>query len=247
MICNPSTGESLTLPEVSTKGMDKRSYFRGYDPIQKQFKVLCVAWYISNVYNLPQDHRVMTLGNAEDLWRIIKFCRPHYPLHNTICINGVLYYLAKLSVDSRMTMVVSFDVKSEIFSFIDMDEAMSISYSSYTFINYKGKLGLVRFTGWYQRDLEMFILEDVGEHIWSNHTYQLPLLWKSINERTELHIVGITGTCDIVLSAYFVTDPLYVFYYNLDRKALTISEIRGFNKEFQNLRVYTFQDYAENV
>lgn len=33
VICNPSTGESLTLPEVSTKGIDKRSYFIGYDPI----------------------------------------------------------------------------------------------------------------------------------------------------------------------------------------------------------------------
>ncbi|KAH0873298.1 hypothetical protein HID58_070660 [Brassica napus] len=152
VICNPSTGESLTLPEVSTERIDKRSYFIGYDPIQQQFK------------------------------------------------HDFLYYLAYISMISRVTTIVRFGVKSEVFSFIDMDEGMSISSSSCTLINYKG---------WIERDLEMFILEDVGKHIWS-HTYELSLLWKSKNESTELHIVGVTGTCDIVFSPYFLSDPLYV-------------------------------------
>ncbi|CAF2057184.1 unnamed protein product [Brassica oleracea var. botrytis] len=120
-----------------------------------------------------------------------------------------LYYLAYISMISRVTTIVRFGVKSEVFSFIDMDEGMSISSSSCTLINYKGKLGLVHLTGWIERDLEMFILEDVGKHIWS-HTYELSLLWKSKNESTELHIVGVTGTCDIVFSPYFLSDPLYV-------------------------------------
>ena len=58
----------------------------------------------------------------------------------------------------------------------------------------------------------------------------------------------MTGTSDIVLSLYYLSDLFYVFYYNVERKALTRVEIQGF-QEVKRLRprVYTFQDYAEDV
>lgn len=39
---SPSTGESLTLSKVKTQRVGVRSLF-GYDPIDKQFKVLCMT------------------------------------------------------------------------------------------------------------------------------------------------------------------------------------------------------------
>ncbi|ESQ30032.1 hypothetical protein EUTSA_v10012359mg [Eutrema salsugineum] len=248
MICNPITGESITLPEVRMERIDKRSYFIGYDPIKKQFKVLCMTWYYSKVHNIPQEHRVMTLGNGKHIWRKTKCCRPHYPLDNVICFNGVLYYCSGscgLSSNSAVTMIVCFDVRSEIFSFIDKDEAMSIYYSC-TLINYKGKLGVAKFTYGFHRFLELWILEDAGKHKWSKIIYEFSPLWKSIFDETSVHIIGLTGTGDIVFSAYFLSDPFYVFYYNLDSKTLTRTEIQGFEK-FQNHRVYIFQEYVENV
>ncbi|XP_024006078.1 F-box protein At1g53790 [Eutrema salsugineum] len=141
--------------------------------------------------------------------------------------------------------VVCFDVRSEIFSFIDKDEAMSIYYSC-TLINYKGKLGVAKFTYGFHRFLELWILEDAGKHKWSKIIYEFSPLWKSIFDETSVHIIGLTGTGDIVFSAYFLSDPFYVFYYNLDSKTLTRTEIQGFEK-FQNHRVYIFQEYVENV
>ncbi|CAN6974776.1 unnamed protein product [Brassica rapa subsp. trilocularis] len=43
VLCNPSTGQKIPLPKVRAKNNELRS-FLGYDPIEKQFKVLCMTW-----------------------------------------------------------------------------------------------------------------------------------------------------------------------------------------------------------
>ncbi|CAN6838510.1 unnamed protein product [Brassica oleracea var. botrytis] len=43
VICNPRTRQSFTLPRMNTrKGCEVRSFF-GYDPVEKQFKVLSMT------------------------------------------------------------------------------------------------------------------------------------------------------------------------------------------------------------
>lgn len=42
VLCNPSTGQHVHLPKVKAKNKDFRS-FLGYDPIENQFKVLCMT------------------------------------------------------------------------------------------------------------------------------------------------------------------------------------------------------------
>ncbi|KAL1197019.1 F-box protein [Cardamine amara subsp. amara] len=231
VIYNPSMGETLTLPEGKTERTEKRINFIGYDPIGKQLKVLSMTWYPFNIYNVPQEHRVMTLGNGKLLWREIVFCMPHYPLDDGICINGVLYYQAAINSGSMVSMIVCFDVRSEELSFIGIDEGGMFKNASctYTLINYKGKLGVVK-----MEHLELWVLEDIRKHNWSKHDYKLPSLYG---------IVGMTVTCDIVFSPYFLSDPFYFYYYNLERETFTRIEIQGF-KEFVQCRVYTFLDYV---
>ncbi|CAN7014954.1 unnamed protein product, partial [Brassica oleracea var. botrytis] len=157
-----------------------------------------------------------------------------------ICIDGVLYYLAASEVDY---MIVYFNVRSEKFSYIKIDDE-STTGGACTLINYEGKLGGVEFTDIDRRNLRLWLVEQdhAGKYKWSSNIYELTL------SLANFYIVGMTGASDIVLSPYHLLDPFYVFYYNVERKALTRVEIQGFQK-FKRLRprVYTFQDYVEDV
>ncbi|XP_020880035.1 F-box protein At3g47030-like isoform X2 [Arabidopsis lyrata subsp. lyrata] len=118
MICNPSTGESkyISLPSAKTKRVKMRPYF-GYDPIDQLFKVLCVS----------SDYvcRVSTLGTKEVMstWRKVECSISHQPLHSEICMDGILYYLAKCMGSGTPTpyMVVAFDVRLERFKFLPVE------------------------------------------------------------------------------------------------------------------------------
>ncbi|CAG7875331.1 unnamed protein product, partial [Brassica rapa] len=89
VVSNPVTGESIFLPEVKSKNINIQMIpFLGYDPINKQFKVLCVKF--GDVPNTSGDHQILTLGNnKKHLWRTT-LCKPHYPKSNGICIDGIL-------------------------------------------------------------------------------------------------------------------------------------------------------------
>ncbi|KAF2601908.1 hypothetical protein F2Q70_00026866 [Brassica cretica] len=133
--------------------------------------------------------------------------------------------------------------RSEKFSYIKIDDE-STTGGACTLINYEGKLGGVEFTDIDRRNLRLWLVEQdhAGKYKWSSNIYELTL------SLANFYIVGMTGASDIVLSPYHLLDPFYVFYYNVERKALTRVEIQGFQK-FKRLRprVYTFQDYLEDV
>lgn len=63
LICNPSTGQYLTLPKVNTKKEGVNSFF-GYDPVDKQFKVLCTTQSDIGMLRF-REHQVLTLGTEE--------------------------------------------------------------------------------------------------------------------------------------------------------------------------------------
>ncbi|EFH67592.1 hypothetical protein ARALYDRAFT_891482 [Arabidopsis lyrata subsp. lyrata] len=76
VICNPSTGQHLLLPKVRAKNVDLRSFF-GYDPIEKQFKVLCMTVTIYRRQTSSKEHQVLTLGKGKLSWRKIECLIPH--------------------------------------------------------------------------------------------------------------------------------------------------------------------------
>ncbi|CAA7054684.1 unnamed protein product [Microthlaspi erraticum] len=140
VFCNPVTGEFITLPklllkdkstlpQVKAKSSNPNTEAKarisriclGYDPISKQFKVLCV---ISSRGGGPNTHQVLTLESGKRLWRRIE-CQFHFTeshrMFDEICINGVLYFRAKMRQSS---VIVCFDVRSEKFSFINLDKDM---------------------------------------------------------------------------------------------------------------------------
>ncbi|CAA7018475.1 unnamed protein product [Microthlaspi erraticum] len=238
VICNPVTGESINLPPLKAAGA-KKSFF-GYDPINKEFKVLCTTWSRNGQLN---THRVLTLGTGKRLWRWVE-CNQRYSIrsgvhfYREIWINGVLYYGADIG---RWCMIVCFDFSSEKFRFVKLHEEMSDG----TLINYKGKLGALE-----ERMCEvvLWVVEEVaGEHKWCK---RISVLLNSHDEmQRRLNVVGMTGGCEIVFSLYSRPKPFCIVYYNIERKTFTRVNIEGF-EEFhahRTNRITTFLDYVENM
>ncbi|KAL1222408.1 putative F-box protein [Cardamine amara subsp. amara] len=157
VICNTCTGQHITLPDVTAKDSFLRRFF-GYDPIGKQFKVLSSS---------EEHYQVLTLGTRELSWRKIECSLKHYPRPeiNGIYINGVLYYIAFAWIERFTMTIVCFDVRSEKFSFIEIEKTMPL-----TLINYKGKLGVLLCFDYGSSLAEVWVLDDAKKVKWSKHT-----------------------------------------------------------------------------
>ncbi|CAA7017101.1 unnamed protein product [Microthlaspi erraticum] len=247
VICNPSTGQTLTLPKVkSRRRIGVRSYF-GYDPIDKQYKVLAMTWKVNRSYwVVSEEHQVLTLGTNKPSWKRIECCIPHSPRYgyHNICINGVLYYRA-FNTSSRDYIIVCFDVKSEKFSFVKDTYAFTTSSGCVPLINYKGKLGSILFGGsnYISGSIKLRVLEDAEKHEWSEHIFVLPTSWQNIFQDTCLHVVKVTQTNEIV----FARSSSDVLYYNTETNTIRKVAIHGMEEAFKDGIVYAFGDHVEDV
>ncbi|CAA7061261.1 unnamed protein product [Microthlaspi erraticum] len=240
VICNPSTGQCASLPKLRIIPTNSRS-FLGFDPIDKQFKVLLLAPYYYPC--------IVTLGTGEMKWRTIGCSLPYYPFSEGICINGVLYYLGSHRI-TQSSVLVWFDVKSEKFKFIDVQ---SFCKRHTTLINYKGKLGgvdldYVHVDGVsHNLELCMWVLEDVEKKEFSKHAYTLI---DSKLAYLDVSIVGGTPTGEIVLStSYHARGAFCVFYFNPESDTLHSVEFRCKQEAlaFCSNRVYVFLDHVEDL
>ncbi|XP_010418688.1 PREDICTED: putative F-box protein At2g19630 [Camelina sativa] len=245
VVCNPSTGQSLPLPKLTTKRAKVISYL-GYDPVDKQFKVLSMTWRYENAWECG-EHQILTLGTRELSWRMIECRISHDVPRKRICINGVLYYPAT-DRSSGDCMIVSFDVRSESFkSIIVVEDVYGAARDGYL-IDYNGKLGLYEcdFNWFFDGSLELLVLEDAEKQVWSKHTYLFPPnLWKDIVGTTEVHFVGVTRTNEVVFWIERMM-PSCLLYCNIERKTIVRVGLHGLEAG-KNRKVYTCLDHVENV
>ncbi|CAA7018439.1 unnamed protein product [Microthlaspi erraticum] len=244
VVSNPVTGQYVTLPKLmmTTKLVDAKSYL-GFDPVEKQFKVLCVSWTLCGTEkDLSVEHQVLTLekGMRNVLWRkmdsrSIPFCAQTQS-DDGICINGILYYYTK-TLDERI-MIGCFDVRSERLDLIPF----ILEDSIYTLINYKGKLGVVH--NCHAKDFVLWVLE---EQEWSIRVYEKPLQWR--RGLCSKEAVGVTDRGELLFcSKHKVEVPFYIFYYNVESNTVVRVrvEVPAFGS-FKWPRLYTFPNYIEHV
>ncbi|XP_010450325.1 PREDICTED: putative F-box protein At2g19630 [Camelina sativa] len=253
LLFNPSTGQSLLLPEVKPVvkpdcymiGLTK---FMGYDPVKKQFKVLSANMSgVCGDYERYDEFQVLTLGIGKPSWRMVECCLPHYPKSGGICINGVFYYLgaADRGFDQSI-MVVCIDLTSEKFSFLNFSGPMQ---GATTLINYNGKLGSLMSKYFYGRDtsFELWVLDDLEKKEWSKHVFVLyPPVWQHAVEGATLRFFGVVGTNEFVFVPAFLYKPFYVFYYNVEKNTVVRVGVRGM-KGFYGDSVDDFSNHVENV
>ncbi|KAL0801201.1 hypothetical protein Bca101_056377 [Brassica carinata] len=198
-IYNLSTGQAIHLPNAKRRSNTVKSYL-GFDPIHKQFKVLLITARLG----VSDEHQVLTLGTSNPSWRNVKCCCFSYcytlPCNAGICINGGLFYVAKVNMDPYLNAIVCFDVKSKKLRIVNKSVDMRL-WSDTTLVNYKGKLGA-------------FVLSS-----------------------RSLYFVGVTGKDEIVLSKLYLSDPFYVYYYNIEGNTVTRVEIQGLSA-FKYIRVH---------
>ncbi|CAA7048037.1 unnamed protein product [Microthlaspi erraticum] len=244
VVCNPNTGRYATLPYL-TRYRKANSFF-GFDPIDKQFKVLFIAY--------PSDdrHKILSLGTGKMKWRRIKCPLRHDVVSEGICINGVLYYVADPSGwdgDHKSDcVIVCFDVRSETFKWIYLESFCEL-------INYNGKLGVIYLEDRVEANafgLRVWVLEDLEKEEWSKSEYSLrddKLIYDDVSECVS--VVGVTATGEIILSfSYFSSErPFYVFYFNPETKTLKSVEIKGFGDIVGCVspNVYTFVNHVEDL
>ncbi|XP_020866613.1 LOW QUALITY PROTEIN: putative F-box protein At1g33020 [Arabidopsis lyrata subsp. lyrata] len=236
VICNPITGKYAILQRITYK--EVRS-FLGFDPIDKQFKVLRINHkYYKNGY----VHHILTLGPGKMRWRKIHCPLAHVPFREEICVNGVLYYLAH-PTDHGAYVICCFDVRSEKFKFIDTNCFCGLP----ELIRYKGKLGAIIWkydtvSGRCTVELCMWVLEDVEKQEWSKYVHPLP------ENSYYYSVAGVTAKGDIVFVKKLTSKPFYVFYVNPERKTFQRVEIHGNHEVFDSKNlVYAFVDHVEDL
>ncbi|XP_010431427.1 PREDICTED: F-box protein At3g57580-like [Camelina sativa] len=243
LICNPITGMYEVL---AVRKYSRSRGFLGFDTIDKQFKVL-------------DFYSILTVGGSGEVnWRTQNVsCDLWYHRCSTagICINGVLYYLAKTFIEPSF-VVVRFDVKSEEFEFIDaacLNDHLEHP-SELSLVNFKGKLGMISCNvadacGRRTVELCMWVLEDVETQEWVKYVYTLP--HNEILGSCEFKVAGVTVTGDIVLCMKHTCKPYYVFYFNPEKNTLQSVEIHGFGAELESVEdrgeVYAFVDHVEDL
>ncbi|CAG7874863.1 unnamed protein product, partial [Brassica rapa] len=244
IICNPSTGQALTLPKIKSRSFIFRvRSILGYDPIDNQFKVLSLSGY-SKITPLDQQHQVLTLGTQELKWRTIKCSTPQHSFKHGICINGVLY--CPVRAPGRNHMIGCFHVRSEKFTFIKVKTTFIKAVFHGTLINYNGKLGSLvsggsRFADGASRSFQLLVIGDFEKQEWSTHNYVLPRLWKNLVGRAVLRLVGFVGTNEIVFS-----HPSQVIYYNIEKRTILKVAIQGTEAPQYNF-VITFLNHMEDL
>ncbi|RID66828.1 hypothetical protein BRARA_D01943 [Brassica rapa] len=249
VICNPSTGQSLTMPRlISKKRYGVQSYL-GYEPIEKELKLLSMNNSLVSDEWISVEHQVLTLGTKKLSWRLVECCVPHCPSTKWICISGVLYYAASADGSSVNSMVLCFDLRSEEFSSVKFGKAMPDSTT--TMVNYNGKLGLLMSGDSHDgvtrssTSFELWVLLDAAKHEWSKHVYVLPPSWEDVVAET-MCIAGMVGTNEIVFSPIYQRVPYYVIYFNVERRTITKVGIQGL-EAFQGKSFKTYLNYVENV
>lgn len=224
LITNPTTGKSIYIPKVKSRNKIIQSFF-GYDPINGQYKVLCVSERMNDYLNVPSsEHQVFTLGGVqgvEQSWRMIECNILHRPKTNGLCIDGVLYYGAFTGEDMLEWCLMTFDVRTEkldLHSRLNESNVQSFCREHPpSLIIYHGKVTLVFETSLHTFDL--WVMEDAQK--WSKIRFSirhLMLLFGGYNAalliRGDIHtgeIVFVPYDCDVL---YGMT---HVVYYDLKK------------------------------
>lgn len=175
--------------------------YLGYDPIDKQFKVLCMSHTRNRRYFMSHEVEVLTLGTGTNpSWRMIPCNIPHelvvvdrtssHSAYDGICVNGVLYYLAYLN-EEHTVGVVCFEFRSEKFKCIRFAQGTgNVCTTQSTLVNYKGKLALLTWnsnSGEPTTEMQLWVLEDAETHQWSSYIYLWPPPppWKTVVAEKE--------------------------------------------------------------
>ncbi|WZZ68278.1 hypothetical protein YC2023_079648 [Brassica napus] len=246
-VYNPTTGQIVKLPEVRTNG--RKMYARlGYDPVDDQYKVLCVVMARSKAKCWQPEHLVCTVSSSSQKqeWRKIENTTGgnYHSVYGETCIDGALYYGAGKS------RIVKFNVRSEKIEFIKTPQESQISttYHHSTLINYKGKLGGVDYHCT-ENSMTLWVLEDAEKQEWSSMTCDLPSTWKDLlGFYVRSKGVSHTGELMVFYPGVKPPKPFSVCYYDFNKMSIRKVEIQGMvDGDFRRIHGIDAKDHQHTI
>ncbi|CAH8390978.1 unnamed protein product [Eruca vesicaria subsp. sativa] len=247
-IQNPSLGWSVDIPRIDSE------YGRvlGFDPINEQYKLLALRRV--GIGSNGGGYQVLTVGEASDKWRIIESeSTPEFPMTNSICIDGFVYYIT-LSYSTQTCSLVRFDVSKEkvdIFKMKDGPSADLVRDWDYPpspnrflvaplLLDLKGKLSVVI----NNRMFCVWVLEDPTIQSWSEFTFSLP---RGLYYHARTANVGAScvdkNTGEIILIAEGHGWYKHMVFVNLETNAVRSTRIMD---EFSlDNESFAIRDYKE--
>ncbi|XP_074270635.1 putative F-box protein At5g62060 [Silene latifolia] len=107
----------IRLPAITIKSVDpfRFWYALGFDPVQQVFKILISIYPCSKKKCTPAKAAILTVGSK--YWNPIDYKSLHWrSINNSICLNGVIYWVHKNKIDNFIELtVVAFDLNHEAF------------------------------------------------------------------------------------------------------------------------------------
>ncbi|KAL1210075.1 putative F-box protein [Cardamine amara subsp. amara] len=232
VIYNPCTRGSITLPKINA-GRRSINQYIGYDPIENDYKVLCITKKMRNLTNkrgLAEEIRVLTLGSTQDSWRMIQdIIPPHSPESEELCINGVLYYQAFTGTTLNDSAIMSFDVRSEKLQLIK-GPCNFPSFSKLT--NYEGKIAVIFFIKKVAGIIGLWVLKDPSKEHWLKKAFVLPDFNMQFRMRQILRTTN-PDTGEIIFTPNSVHTSLPgAVYFDLRKNTVRKFEIQGTTEQY---------------
>ncbi|KAG7554956.1 F-box-like domain superfamily [Arabidopsis suecica] len=243
VVSNPSTGQFLVLPKLNTRRR-RISRFFGYDPIEDEYKVLCMT-VLQVPYNygpvVSEEHQVFTLGGdqkkKEETWRMIKCKLRHCPATQGICIDGVVYYGAWSNSKNRGFLIVGFDVRLEEFILVKLPDGV-INFSSDTeLVNYQRKLALANLS--YKGKFELWVLD---RQEWSKISVVVPS-WNNLVGRSLFYCRGAISSGEFIFTPLLSAWASVIIIYDRKEEIARRVEIEGIEDRPHYMKV--FLDHVE--
>ncbi|CAN6872989.1 unnamed protein product [Brassica oleracea] len=219
-IVNPTTGKSIALPRVRTRRKVVKSFF-GYDSVSDEYKVLCM----SEAHNGPNflgpssQHQIFTLGAKKRSWRMVECSIPHCPCSSGVCIDGVIYYMAKTGTANLSQLsLVSFDSRCDKFDLVTGVSPEILlnenQFSHVVILNFEGKVAITTKT---THTFDVWVMDqNAEERKWLKKLTFSVEPWKSLfHSPSSVSIKGITQTGEFILVPYYYNSyDVYVGLYN---------------------------------
>ncbi|RID64175.1 hypothetical protein BRARA_E03131 [Brassica rapa] len=247
-IYNPTTRQSLILPAVKSdifaqQEPNKRVYyFFGHDPIQDQYKIVCIV-VLGSKYRLTSEFWVFIVEPG-GFWKRIKHDdQAHIPIGQGLCINGVIYYLA-FSNTCRDTLYC-FDGRSEKFHKIQAPHGVSNFCVSVSFIEHRGKPALFDYLNIRETGVsELWVLEDGVT--WSRKSLVVKPCQRHLVDDFSFMTVMVHGQNNEVILA--LRNTCYLLCYDLINNDLRKVNINRESPPDQRRYVYVnVMDTGENI
>ncbi|KAG7550360.1 F-box associated domain type 3 [Arabidopsis thaliana x Arabidopsis arenosa] len=245
VISNPSTGQFLVLPKLKTKRKQISRFF-GYDPIEDEYKVLCMT-VLQVSYNsgpvVSEEHQVFTLGGAQKkkaaTWRTIACKLPHFPATNGLCFNGVVYYGAWSNSDRKGSLIVAFNVRLEDFTLVKLPIGVEIYKSRDSeLVNYQRKVALANHS--YKGNFELWVLD---KQEWSKISVVVPS-WNDLVGRSLFYCRGAISSGEFIFTPSF-SDGSFFIIISYDSKEEIVRRVGIEGIGDGTHYVTSFLDYVE--